>query len=371
MSYNPLRMQIIDRYPLTQPGSTKKTFHITLTLPISSPHKVGDSIAIFPENCATEIRELFSYLTLAPSDIVCDMNTNKTYTLEKFLTEKTNLNKIRLSLLRAIDRKTKDPFLRNLLQSDNKDLLHSCIQEWDLLTWLSKIPMPLPAQEFILHLLPLLPRFYSIASSPLRYSHQIDIVVSHFSYQKNEKIKTGLASHFLCYAAHPHHTSILGYIQPTKYFTLPKDPTANIIMIGPGTGIAPYKGFLEERMYLQAPGKNWLFFGERNRNYDFFYREFLESCIAQGYLTLHTAFSRDQKEKLYVQHHIEKERKEFIKWLDNGAYLYVCGDAKKMAPSVEATLYSILGTEKNLALQEAKNYLKSLRKEKRYLLDVY
>ena len=371
MSHNHLKMQITDRYPLTQPGSTKETFHITLSLPFSSPHKVGDAIAIFPENCVSEIRELLSYLRLAPSNIVCEPKTNKTYTLEKFLTERVNLNKIRLSLLRAIDHKTNDPFLRNLLQSDNKDLLNSCIQEWDLLTWLSKIPMPLSAQELISHLLPLLPRFYSIASSPLRCSNHIDIVVSHFSYQKNERIKTGLASHFLCYAAEPHNTSILGYIQPTKHFTLPKDPSANIIMIGPGTGIAPYKGFLEERIHLQAPGKNWLFFGERNRDYDFFYREFLESCIAKGYLTLHAAFSRDQEEKLYVQHHIEKERKKFINWLDNGAYIYVCGDAKKMAPSVEATLRSILITEKNLAVQQAKDYLKSLRKEKRYLLDVY
>lgn len=364
-------MQITHRYPLTQPGSTKETFHITLTLPLSSPHKVGDAIAIFPENCGSEISELFSHLTLAPSNIVFERRTNKTYTLEKFLTERVNLNKIRLSLLRAIDHKTNDPFLQNLLHDENKDLLNSCIQEWDLLTWLSKIPMPLSAQEFISHLLPLLPRFYSIASSPLRYSNQIDIVVSHFSYKKNEKIKKGLASHFLCYAAEPHNTSILGYIQPTKHFTLPKDPTANIIMIGPGTGIAPYKGFLEERIHLQAPGKNWLFFGERNRNYDFFYQEFLESCIAKGYLTLHTAFSRDQEEKLYVQHYIEKERKEFINWLENGAFIYVCGDAKKMAPSVEATLHSILVTEKNLAMQEAKDYLKFLRKEKRYLLDVY
>lgn len=371
MSHDHVRMHITDRYPLTQTGSTKKTFHVTLSFPFSSPHKVGDAIAIFPENCESEIRELFSYLTIAPSTSVSETKTNKTYTLEKFLKERVNLNKIRVSLLRAIDHKTNDPFLRNLLQSDNKELLNSCIQEWDLVTWLAKIPMPLSAQEFISHLLPLLPRFYSIASSPLRYSNQIDIVVSHFSYKKNEKMKTGLASHFLCYAAEPYNTSIFGYIQPTKHFTLPKDPTTNIIMIGPGTGIAPYKGFLEERIYLQAPGKNWLFFGERNRNYDFFYREFLESCIAQGYLTLHTAFSRDQKEKLYVQHHIENERREFINWIDSGAYIYLCGDAKKMAPSVEATLQSILVKEKNLDTQEAKAYLKSLKKEKRYLLDVY
>lgn len=371
MSHDHVAMRIIDRYPLTQKGSTKETFHLTLSLPSPSLHKVGDAIAIFPENCESEISDLFAYLPFALSDTVCETKTNTTYTLEKFLKERVNLSKIRLSLLRAIDHKTNDPFLRDLLQSENKDLLNSCLQEWDLVTWLSKVPMPLSAQEFISHLLPLLPRFYSIASSPLRFSNQIDIVVSHFSYEKNEKIKTGTTSHFLCYGAEPFNTAIRGYIQATKHFTLPEDPTKNIIMIGPGTGIAPYKGFLEERIHLQAPGKNWLFFGERNRDYDFFYREFLESCIARGYLTLHTAFSRDQKEKLYVQHHIENERKEIIDWIDNGAYIYVCGDAKKMAPDVEATLQSILVKEKNMTLQDASAYLKSLRKEKRYLLDVY
>lgn len=371
MSRDSIIMRIADRYPLTRKGSSKETFHISLKLPSKASHKVGDAIAIFPENCPLDVDRVLSLLPFSPSDIIYETKTNTPYPLDKFLKEKVNLDKIRLSLLRLIDHKTNDPFLRDLLQSDNKNLLHSYLQEWDLFTWLSKIPMPLNPQEFITHLLPLLPRFYSIASSPLQFSDRIDIVVSHFSYQKNEKVKTGVASHFLCYTAEPSKTFIQGYIQPTKHFTLPPDPTKNIIMIGPGTGIAPYKGFLEERICLQAPGKNWLFFGERNRNYDFFYQEFLESCIARGYLILHTAFSRDQKEKLYVQHHMEKEGKEIIGWLDNGAYMYVCGDAKKMAPSVEATLQFILVKEKNVTLTEASCYLKSLRKEKRYLLDVY
>lgn len=371
MSHDSILMRITDRYPLTRKGSSKETFHISLQLSSKTSHKVGDAIAIFPENCPLDVDRILSYLPFSPSDIIYETKTNRPYSLDKFLREKVNLDKIRLSLLRLIDHKTDDPFLRDLLQSDNKNLLNSYLQEWDLLTWLTKIPMPLSPQEFVSHLLPLLPRFYSIASSPLQFSNQIDIVVSHISYQKNEKMKTGVASHFLCYTAEPHKTSIQGYIQPTKHFTLPSDPTKNIIMIGPGTGIAPYKGFLEERICLQAPGKNWLFFGERNRNYDFFYQDFLESCIDRGYLILHTAFSRDQKEKLYVQHHIEKESKELINWIDNGAYMYICGDAKKMAPSVEASLQSIIVKEKNLTLKEASCYLKSLRKEKRYLLDVY
>lgn len=371
MSRDSILMQITDRYPLTRKGSSKETFHISLKLPSKASHKVGDAIAIFPENCPLHVDRILSLLPFSSSDIIYETKTNRPYPLSTFLRKKVNLDKIRSSLLRFIDHKTNDPFIRDLLQSDNKNLLNSYLQEWDLLTWLSKIPMPLSPQEFVAHLLPLLPRFYSIASSPLQFSNQMDIVVSHISYEKNEKIKTGIASHFLCYIAELHKTSIQGYIQPTKHFTLPSDPTKDIIMIGPGTGIAPYKGFLEERICLQAPGKNWLFFGERNKNYDFFYQEFLESCIARGYLILDAAFSRDQKEKLYVQHHMEKESKEITEWIDNGAYVYVCGDAKKMAPSVEATLQSILVKEKKLSLTDAISYLKFLRKEKRYLLDVY
>jgi len=366
---NLIPLFIKDRYLLTKKGSTKETFHITFNRKDSS-YKVGDAIAIFPENAIEEVEEVLALLPFSPNALITHPKNQQQYTLQNFLQKQANLRKIRLSLLVAICARIKHSFLQELLQQDNKERLSLLLQDWGLADFLRHIPMPLSEQEFLSHLLPLLPRFYSIASSPLVFPNEMHITVACFSYLQGTTLREGIASRFLCHAA-TSTTSIFGYIQPNKDFTLPTDPAKNIIMVGSGTGIAPYKGFLEERTHTKAAGKSWLFFGERNEQYDFFYQDFFQACVERGNLILDVAFSRDQKEKIYVQHKIEQQAKEIFRWLEEGSTLYICGDAKRMARDVESTLCSLIAKERICSAQESYLYIKELRREKRYLLDVY
>jgi sulfite reductase (NADPH) flavoprotein alpha-component len=161
------------------------------------------------------------------------------------------------------------------------------------------------------------------------------------------------------------------YIQPSHGFTLPEDPRTPIIMIGPGTGIAPFRAFMQERMTSQSEGKNWLFFGEWNRAYDYFYEDEWASWEALGGLKMDLAFSRDQEHKVYVQHRMLEQAKELYSWLNNGAVIYVCGDAHRMAKDVDATLLRIVQEQGNMDEAGAKAYMKQLKSAKRYLRDVY
>jgi sulfite reductase (NADPH) flavoprotein alpha-component len=180
-----------------------------------------------------------------------------------------------------------------------------------------------------------------------------------------------VGSHFLCHQAAIESTPIPIYVQPSNHFTLPEDPATPIIMIGPGTGIAPFRAFLQERIASQAPGLNWLFFGERNQATDFYYADFWLELEKQGRLRLDLAFSRDQKEKIYVQHKLLEQKKSIWNWIEKGAMLYVCGDAEEMAKDVEWALKEIVQEEGKMIEEDARKFLKTMRAEKRYLLDVY
>jgi len=214
-----------------------------------------------------------------------------------------------------------------------------------------------------------MPRFYSIASSPKKDPLHLHLTVAYVCYEKNGRKRCGIGSHYLCEEVDK-TTPISLYIQNAEHFALPGTDKP-IIMIGPGTGIAPFRAFLEEREHTNSTSKNWLFFGERNKQTDFYYEEFFNKLIAKNFLKLTTAFSRDKEQKIYVQHKLQEHAKEVYKWLNSGAYLYVCGDAKKMAKDVEKTLLEIIETEGNFSQEKAKEYLSNLRKDKRYIQDVY
>ena len=213
----------------------------------------------------------------------------------------------------------------------------------------------------------MMPRFYSVASSPKLFKHEIHLTVASLVYETAGGPRRGVGSHFLGHTAVPFETSIPIYVQPSNGFTLPADPDASIIMIGPGTGIAPFRAFLQEREALGASGRNWLFFGERNRETDFYYEDYFRSLKN---LRLDLAFSRDSAEKVYVQHKLWENRADIWNWLQNGAYLFVCGDADKMAKDVDLTLLRI-GQDAGLAEEDSREWLKALRKSRHYLQDVY
>ncbi len=368
---NPCVLRIKERYSLSKPGSSKETFHITLDCENQSlPFKVGDAIAIFPKNALRDVDNILAKLRIDPQEKVFHPKHGYPLTVREFLAKHANLQKIRPSLLREIGQTQNNLLIKDLLAEENKSQLSNNLNHWSLIDWIEKSTMRVSSRELVQHLMPMLPRFYSIASSPVVYPEEIHLTVACFSYYVDGKMRRGLGSDFLCYeTAIGDHVE--AYIQPNHDFSLPSDPTKNIIMIGPGTGVAPYKGFIEERITQKSSGKNWLFFGERNCKFDFFYKDFFDQCIKENTLRLDSAFSRDQPEKIYVQHKLLENSATIYSWIKTGAYIYICGDAKQMAKDVCTALRQIICWENSCDEASAKEVLKKLKKEKRLLMDVY
>ena len=329
---NPFLARISDRFILNKPGSTKKTYHITLDISDSGiEYQPGDTLAILPSNHPDEIAEILNHI-----------HHDQKESLKPWLTNNVNLSRVSKSL-------------REFLQIENK---HP-----DLLTCLSDIGgYKGPLEPFLKNLSPLMPRFYSIASSMQCSPTSIDLLIATFTHSVGNKQKPGVGSDFLCHQA-SETTPIPLYLQPTKHFTLPEDKTTPIIMIGPGTGVAPFRAFLQERQNNDS--KNWLIFGERQKDYDFYYEDFFQSY--EGSLLVDTAFSRDQTRKIYVQDRLLEKKEQVWQWLNDGAIIYICGDAKRMAKDVQQTLANIIAEKTT----DPASYIKMLRKEKRLRLDVY
>lgn len=370
---NPFLSQITERYLLNKEGSLKKTYHIELDIHGSSLScKVGDSIGVLPFNPPELVTSLLFYLEGKAEQTISDPRKKDPISLFDYLSKRVNLQRVSSSLCKQLF-----PYLKaekkQLLSSLEKtpSLLQSYLKEYELFDFLEDhAQKKIPLESLLSNLALQLPRFYSIASSPLLHPDSLHLTVNYINYQKRNLPKAGVASHFLCQAAPKKEKVVPIFLLPTSHFTLPC-PTKDIIMIGPGTGVAPFRGFLQQRIYQKAPGRNWLFFGEQKKAYDFYYEDFFSLCEKQNFLTLSTAFSRDQPEKIYVQQKIWEHRKELWSWMQQGAYLYLCGDAKQMAKEVEKAFLQIFTTEGNFTEEEAKAFLKYLKKEKRYLLDVY
>src|SRR6185437_15811526 len=214
------------------------------------------------------------------------------------------------------------------------------------------------------------PRLYSIASSPKALAGEVHLTVATVRYQKRGRLRKGIASTFLAERAPP-GAAVPVFVQRSHGFALPEKSDADIIMIGPGTGVAPFRAFLQERRALGAGGRNWLFFGDQRRNTDFLYEAELSDYARDGLLTrLDAAFSRDQAERIYVQHRMREHSAALWAWLNDGAHLFVCG-AAGMARDVDAALAAIIARQGRMGLGEAKAYLATLTREKRYLRDVY
>jgi sulfite reductase (NADPH) flavoprotein alpha-component len=336
--------KIKQRWEETKTGSTKKTFHLTLdTAGSDLTYKVGDSVAIYAPNDPLLVQRILQALRIDP---LHHPHVNKILEL------KANLSKVTSALLKQFDAPS----------TPGMDLLDLAENYGD---------RPFNLEAFLAALPPLLPRFYSIASSQREHPGEIHLLVALTSFQHGEEVRYGVASHFLCHRAEIEATPISCYIQPTPHFTLPSDHNTPIIMVGPGTGVAPFRAFVQERLHHQAPGKNWLFFGERHRGTDFFYEEFWTSLAEEKRLFLDLAFSRDGEEKVYVQHRIMERGADIWSWLEEGARFYVCGDADPMAKDVEAALHQTCMTHGNLSSDEARGYIRELRRAKRYLADVY
>jgi sulfite reductase (NADPH) flavoprotein alpha-component len=369
--HHPILATLKERYALTKAGSTKHTYHISLDFgdtPLS--FKVGDSIGIYAQNDPILVQHLIEAMNAQGDEEI------QSGTLREFLTHKANLARLTSSFLKLFyeyetlhDKKN---HLHRLLQQENKPLLSQYLSTHDPLDLFKEYAEnKVPLHELCAQFGPLLPRFYSVASSPLIYQREVHLTVALFTFSHHGEQRYGVGSHFLCHLAKVGMTQVPIYVQPAQHFTLPSDDTAPIIMIGPGTGVAPYRAFMQERMVRAAQGKNWLFFGERNRKTDYFYEEDWEEWITQGKLRVDLAFSRDQSEKIYVQDRMYENRKELWAWIQEGAYFYVCGDAHHMAKDVEAMLKKIVQEEGAMSDEAAKSFVKNMRSQKRYLADIY
>jgi sulfite reductase (NADPH) flavoprotein alpha-component len=350
---NPGHCFIKDRYLLTKPASSHHVYHIVLdNSPSNLSFKTGDALGIYGQNDPVLVERIVNALQLSPYKEFACPRSQKTINITTFLSEKANISRINPATL---------SFFQNS-SSSHTDLIDFLEETKPIINNLSILMATLS---------PLLPRFYSIASSRMVHPREIHLTVTPSSYRYKEEERQGVASYFLITLAKLNKTKIPCYIQPTAHFTLPADPSTPIIMIGPGTGIAPLRAFLEQRLFDKATGKNWLFFGARERAHDFLYEDFLINLTNKNQLILDLAFSRDQTKKIYVQDKLYEKGALVWQWIEDGASIYICGNADPMAKNVKTTLKQIFQKFGSLSETASIEFFKKLCKEKRCLMDIY
>lgn len=367
----PFVSALVDIRRLTAEVSEKDIRHLAFSLEGSGLfYKVGDSLGIVPQNCGDLADEILSLKGLNPNQEVTV--GEESLSLRNALVYKFDICKLTPPFLKWISTLTHRDSLSYLLHPENKNELENYLWGRRIVDALYEYSdARFSADELLANLKPLQPRLYSISSSPLAHPGEVHITVAVVRYTFCERRHNGVCSGFLADRIELGDQAPL-YINHTKNFFLPDDPSVPIIMVGPGTGIAPFRAFLEERQAMGAPGKNWLIFGNPHRETDFLYRDELENMMNNGVLTrLDTAFSRDQAEKIYVQHRLLEQANEVYGWLQEGAYFYVCGDAKYMAKDVHNTLQAVIEKASGCSPEKAKNYVEELMKSKRYQRDVY
>lgn len=374
---NPFLASVKSRYTLSKSGSEKKTQHLVLDIKGSNlTYEVGDSVGIFALYDPEIVEKTLRAMKANGNEMVQLKNTSEKISLSKFLTSEANITDVSPKLFKEVFARQSNPSkkadLEFLLKEENRDKLKSCLNEhevWDFL--LSHSEVEFKAQEVADMLMPMLPRFYSISSSQRYVGDEIHLTIAPLEYESRGYKRRGVCTHFLCSMTQLHNPAVPIFIQSSHGFRLPSDVNASMIMIGPGTGVAPFRAFIQERLYHKSKGKHWLFFGEWNRHSDFFYEEDWNHFATKAHLRVDAVFSRDQANKMYVQHKLEEHGKELFKWIEEGAYIYVCGDAQRMAKDVEVSLQNIIQKYGFKEEKTAKEYIKSLRQEKRYLRDVY
>ncbi|WP_263366503.1 sulfite reductase subunit alpha [Edaphobacter bradus] len=369
---NPYIAPVAEKRPLTHPSSTKQTIHLSFAIDDSSVrYEAGDACGVVPQNSPELVDAVLGQLPFSGNEPV-EIPKAGTLPLRQALLERLAITRLSRNMLKQYGALTQCTQLQTLLLPEKQDDLERYLHGRDLVDLLKECPGAFSSPDEFVTLLPkLMPRLYSISSSPSAHRGQVHTTVSIVRYRTYDRDRGGVCSTLLADRVNVGDRLPL-YIQPNKKFRLPQDPTASVIMIGPGTGIAPFRAFLHERRATAATGRNWLFFGERSAATDFLYREELENMRSDGHLTqLDTAFSRDQKEKVYVQDLMQQNAQQLWAWLDEGAFIYVCGDATRMARDVSQTLHRIVQEQGGMSEEESENYVNVLGDTFRYQRDVY
>ena len=368
---NPFPSKLKERILLNGRGSAKETIHLEFDLQGSGlTYEVGDSLAVIPENAPDVVESILETTGLNGADTVT-LKDGK-FTLEEALTQKLEVTTITLPMLKRYNEFAQNNDLNDLIHPDNKPRYNEYVYGREIIDILTDFPAKeLTANGFASTLRKMPPRLYSIASSLKAHPDEVHLTVGVVRYNTNGRQRKGVCSSYLADRIDVGNAANV-FVSPNKNFKIPDDPEAPLIMVGPGTGIAPFRAFIEERQAIGAKGKNWLFFGDQHYLTDFLYQTEWQGYLSDGILTkLDVAFSRDQAEKFYVQDQMRKNSKELYNWLQEGATFCVCGDASRMAHDVDHALHEIIAQEGNIGQEAATDYVKQLKAEKRYLRDVY
>ncbi|GAB3135920.1 bifunctional nitrate reductase/sulfite reductase flavoprotein subunit alpha [Tsukamurella serpentis] len=352
---NPLRTRLLESERLSGDGSAKDVRRFTFALPATElPYRAGDALGVWPRNSTAVIEEFCARTGVRPETEGLD---------------RMDLTRISPELLRFVaDRSEASDELRGIIDEPTK------FADWtwgrQLLDLLTAHPVRADEAEWTALLRPLTPRLYSISSSPREDPDRVSVTVSVVGFDHAGADRSGVCSSHLASLSESDEVDV--FIQPTRAFLPPQDPHAPVVMIGPGTGIAPFRGFLHERRGAGHDGDNWLLFGEQHEATDFYYRDELARLADAGVLTrLDTAFSRDHAQKVYVQDRMRENAAELWQWIRRGAYVYVCGDAARMARDVDDALRGIVAEQGHMAPRSADAYVAALSAERRYVRDVY
>lgn len=369
---NPFPARLITNRKLNGPGSEKDTRHFEIALEDSAiTYEAGDALGVMPMNCPTLVSEILAALSCDGEEALTLPNGSET-SFRKALLHHFQITRIPQSLLATFAERSKDAALLKLLEPSSKPELDKFLHGREVMHLLhAHSNVRFSPGEFAALLPKLQPRLYSISSSPKMHPGEVHLTVAVVRYESLGRQCKGVCSTFLAERADT-PTTVPIFVKTSHGFRPPQNPDAPMIMIGPGTGIAPFRAFLEERKAVGAKGKNWLFFGDQRRATDFLYQTELEAWVQDGHLSrLDLAFSRDQAEKIYVQHQMLEQARELWAWLEDGGHVYVCGDAKRMAKDVDAALHQVIQIAGSRSPDEAGAYVQKLKLEKRYQRDVY
>jgi sulfite reductase (NADPH) flavoprotein alpha-component len=357
---NPYDAHLLTNTLLTTPTAAKETRHFEININ-GLQYEPGDAIGIIPANSNDLVDAILEQGNWQADD-----------ELRHALLHKHDLTNPSKDLIQAIAARAKHDDLTALIDPARSADLKQWLYGRDVLDLLQLLPKgELSSTDFIALLKKLQPRLYSIASSLKATPGQVHLTIAQVRYQSHGRARNGVCSTFLADRT-TSDTPVPVFIQPSHGFKLPADGTKPVIMVGPGTGVAPFRSFLQERRATGARGKNWLFFGEQSRTQSYFYKDEWTTMIQQGHLhRMDTAFSRDQEQKIYVQHRMTENGEELYRWLEDGAHFYVCGDASRMAKDVDAALHQVIEQHGGKSADDAKAYVQAMKEAKRYARDVY
>ncbi len=368
---NPFPAKLLVNRLLTAPESSKETRHYEISIAGSDlSYEAGDALCVFPTNCPELVKNILQAINCTGEEEV--PVDSELMPLNEALRVHFEIKLPSKELIDEIARRSGDQELNTLLKEGDKERLANYLWGRDILDLFLQFPdMDISAAELIALLKPLQHRAYSISSSSKKHPDAVHLTVASVRYQSHDREHKGVCSTFLADLV-DETTDVRCFFTPNKVFRVPEDNSLPMIMVGPGTGVAPFRAFLQEREVRQATGKNWLFFGDRNAATDFIYREELEAMQASGILTrLDLAFSRDQQEKIYVQDRMREYGAELFAWLEQGGYFFVCGDAYRMAKDVDKALHDVIAKHGKMTEQQVVDYVNQLKKDKRYVRDVY